>query len=70
MRVMPQRLALREVSDAQDSTADDIYTVGRAEIGAISHQAVYDALAALTDKGLLRRIEPAWVVGSLRKPGG
>ena len=34
-------------------------TVVRAEIGAISRQAVYDALAALTDKGLLRRIQPA-----------
>ena len=31
----------------------------RAEIGAISRQAVYDALGALTDKGLLRRIQPA-----------
>jgi Fe2+ or Zn2+ uptake regulation protein len=39
--------------------ADDIYTVVRAEIGAISRQAVYDTLAALTDKGLFRRIQPA-----------
>jgi Fur family transcriptional regulator, stress-responsive regulator len=31
----------------------------RGEIGAISVQAVYDALAALTENGLLRRIEPA-----------
>jgi Fur family transcriptional regulator, stress-responsive regulator len=31
----------------------------RAEIGTISRQAVYDALGALTDKGLLRRIQPA-----------
>src|SRR4051794_4358876 len=60
MRVTAQRLAvLRAVSDRQHSTADDIYTVIRAEIGAISRQAVYDALAALTDKGVFRRIEPA-----------
>jgi Fur family ferric uptake transcriptional regulator len=31
----------------------------RSEIGAISLQAVYDALATLTDKGIIRRIQPA-----------
>ena len=31
----------------------------RGEIGSISVQAVYDALTALTEKGLLRRIQPA-----------
>ncbi len=60
MHVTAQRLAvLRAVSDRPHSTADDVYTVVRAEIGAISRQAVYDALAALTDKGLFRRIQPA-----------
>jgi len=60
MHVTAQRLAvLQAVSDGPHSTADDICTVARAEIGAISRQAVYDALATLTDKGLLRRIEPA-----------
>ena len=60
MHVTAQRLAvLRAVSDGPHRTADDIYTAVRAEIGAISRQAVYDALAALTDKGLLRRIQPA-----------
>jgi Fur family transcriptional regulator, stress-responsive regulator len=60
LHVTAQRLAvLQAVSDRPHSTADDIYKVVRAEIGAISHQAVYDALAALTDKGLFRRIQPA-----------
>ncbi|MBW3548225.1 MAG: transcriptional repressor [Actinobacteria bacterium] len=60
MHVTTQRLAvLGAVSDRPHSTADDIYTVVRAEIGAISRQTVYDALAALTDKGLFRRIQPA-----------
>jgi Fur family ferric uptake transcriptional regulator len=60
LHVTAQRLAvLRAVSDRPHRTADDIYTVVRAEIGAISRQAVYDALGALTDKGLLRRIQPA-----------
>lgn len=31
----------------------------RAEIGAISRQAVYDALRVLAEKGLIRRIQPA-----------
>ncbi len=60
MQVTAQRLAvLRAVSDRTHSTTDEIYNVVRAEIGAISRQAVYDALAALTEKGLLRRIQPA-----------
>jgi Fur family ferric uptake transcriptional regulator len=60
MHVTAQRLAvLRALSDVSHRTADDIYTAVRAEIGAISRQAVYDALAALTDRGLLRRIQPA-----------
>src|ERR687886_1690235 len=60
MQVTAQRLAVvRAVSERPHSTADDIYTVVRAGIGAISRQAVYDALAALTEKGLVRRIQPA-----------
>ncbi len=60
LHVTAQRLAvLRAVSDRPHSTADDIDKVVRAEIGAISHQAVYDALGALSEKGLLRRIQPA-----------
>jgi Fur family ferric uptake transcriptional regulator len=58
--VTAQRLAvLRAVSDRSHSTADDIDKVVRAEIGAVSRQAVYDALGVLTDKGLIRRIQPA-----------
>jgi len=60
LQVTAQRLAvLRAVSDRSHSTADDIDKVVRAQIGAISRQAVYDALAVLTEKGLLRRIQPA-----------
>ena len=51
LQVTAQRLAvLRAVSDRPHSTADDIDNVVRAEIGAISRQAVYDALGALTDR--------------------
>jgi Fe2+ or Zn2+ uptake regulation protein len=60
LQVTAQRLAvLRAASDRPHRTADDIYTAVRAQIGAISRQAVYDALGILTDKGLLRRIQPA-----------
>ena len=60
MQVTAQRLAvLRAVSERPHSTAADIDVAVRAEIGAISLQAVYDALGALSDKGIIRRIEPA-----------
>lgn len=60
LQVTAQRLAvLRAGSDLPHSTADDIYTAVRAQIGSISRQAVYDAVTALTDRGLFRRIQPA-----------
>ncbi len=60
LRVTAQRLAvLRAVSDEPHATADAVAETVRGEIGSISVQAVYDALAALTEKGLLRRIQPA-----------
>ena len=59
LRVTSQRLAvLRAAAGQPHATADDISDVVRAEIGSVSRQAVYDALAALTEKGLLRRIQP------------
>ncbi len=60
VRVTAQRLAVhRAVSQQPHSTADGVAEAVRADIGAISHQAVYDALAALVDAGLMRRIQPA-----------
>jgi Fur family ferric uptake transcriptional regulator len=60
LQVTAQRLAvLRAVSRCPHGTADDIEELVRSEIGAISRQAVYDALGVLTDKGLIRRIQPA-----------
>jgi len=50
---------LRAVSERPHSSADEIHAIVTAELGTISKQAVYDALAALTDKGLVRRIQPA-----------
>ncbi len=60
LQVTAQRLAvLRTVSTRPHSTADDIDKAVRADIGAVSRQAVYDALGVLTEKGVLRRIQPA-----------
>jgi Fur family ferric uptake transcriptional regulator len=60
LRVTAQRLAiLQAVGEAPHSTADAVAEVVRAELGSISVQAVYDALATLTEHGLLRRIQPA-----------
>ena len=58
--VTAQRLAvLRAVSARPHVTADAVTEDVRADIGTISRQAVYDALGVLTEKGLLRRIQPA-----------
>ena len=60
VQVTAQRLAvLRAVSERPHGTAADVEAAARAEIGAISPQAVYDALGTLTDKGIIRRIQPA-----------
>ena len=58
--VTAQRIAVLEaVSTQPHGTADVIAGAVRADIGAISRQAVYDSLATLADKGLIRRIQPA-----------
>jgi Fe2+ or Zn2+ uptake regulation protein len=60
LQVTAQRLAvLRAASARAHGTADDIVGAVRAQLGAVSRQAVYDALAVFTDKGLVRRIQPA-----------
>jgi len=60
VQVTAQRLAvLRVVASRPHATTDEIEDLVRAEIGAVSRQAVYDALGTLTDKGLIRRIQPA-----------
>jgi Fur family ferric uptake transcriptional regulator len=60
IQVTAQRLAvLRAVAGQPHITADGVAEVVRAEIGAISLQSVYDALAVLVAEGLIRRIQPA-----------
>jgi Fur family ferric uptake transcriptional regulator len=60
LQVTAQRLAvLRAVTDHPHCTADNVAEAVRAEIGAISRQAVYDALRQLTETRLVRRIQLA-----------
>jgi Fur family transcriptional regulator, stress-responsive regulator len=60
LRVTAQRLAvLRAVSAEPHVTADTVAETVRAEIGSISLQTVYDALGALVDVDMIRRIQPA-----------
>jgi len=54
-----QRLAvLRAVANSPHITADGVVALAQGDIGAISRQAVYDALGVLVNKGLIRRIQP------------
>jgi Fe2+ or Zn2+ uptake regulation protein len=58
--VTAQRLAVMRAALRQPhSTADEIAGDVRGEIGTISRQAVYNVLGLLSEKGLLRRIQPA-----------
>jgi len=60
LQVTALRLAvLRAVGAAPHTTADAVIAAVRAELGTVSRQGAYDALASLADAGLLRRIEPA-----------
>ncbi|MEZ0342368.1 Fur family transcriptional regulator [Mycobacterium sp. pV006] len=60
LRVTRPRLAvLAELHENPHSGVDAIAAGARQRIGSLSTQAVYDVLYALTEAGLLRRVEPA-----------
>ena len=60
LRVTRPRLAvLATVYDHPHTDTDTVIRLVRADLGAVSHQAVYDVLRVLTEAGLLRRIQPA-----------
>jgi Fur family ferric uptake transcriptional regulator len=59
LRVTRPRLAvLTAVHDRPHADTDSIIGAVRADLGEVSHQAVYDVLRALTEAGLLRRFQP------------
>ena len=60
LRVTRPRIAvLAAVYDHPHADTDRIIGIARANLGELSHQAVYDVLRALTTAGLVRRIQPA-----------
>lgn len=59
LRVTSPRVAvLRAVHSHPHANTDSIISVVRGNLGGVSHQAVYDVLRALTEAGLVRRIQP------------
>lgn len=59
LQVTAQRLAIMEAVTARPhATAEELTEIVRDKIGSISRQAVYDSVAVLADKRLIRRIQP------------
>ena len=64
LRVTRPRLAvLRAVRRHPHADTGSLLAAVRVEEPGVSHQAVYDVLGALTEAGLVRRIQPAGSVG-------
>ncbi|GHJ43788.1 transcriptional repressor [Catellatospora sp. TT07R-123] len=60
LRVTRHRLAvLAALRDRPHIDTETVIALVRAEHPAVSHQTVYDVLRALTEAGLVRRIQPA-----------
>ncbi|WP_275693438.1 Fur family transcriptional regulator [Nocardioides sp. TF02-7] len=60
LRVTRPRLAVLDaVHSHPHADTDTVIGAVRERLGEVSHQAVYDVLRALTDAGLVRRIQPA-----------
>jgi Fe2+ or Zn2+ uptake regulation protein len=60
LRITRPRLAvLAAVREHPHADTYSIIDSARAELGTVSRQAIYDVLNALTDAGLLRRIQPS-----------
>ena len=60
LRVTRPRLAVLDAVHAHPhASTDSIIRAARRDLPDVSHQAVYDVLRALTDAGLVRRIQPA-----------
>jgi Fur family ferric uptake transcriptional regulator len=60
LRVTRPRLAVLDAVHAHPhADTDSIIQAARRDLPVVSHQAVYDVLRALTDAGLVRRIQPS-----------
>ena len=60
LQVTAQRIAVYgAVHKNPHSMADEIHQAVKDDLGAVSRQAIYDALNMMADNGLIRRIQPA-----------
>ena len=60
LQVTAQRLAvLRAVAERPHGTASEVAEGVRSEIGTISRQSVHDTLTLLSERDIIRRIQPA-----------
>ncbi|WP_082563886.1 Fur family transcriptional regulator [Nocardioides sp. Root140] len=60
LRVTKPRLAVLDaIGSRPHADTNGVLAAVRVELPAVSHQAVYDCLNALTEAGMLRRIQPA-----------
>jgi Fur family ferric uptake transcriptional regulator len=60
LRVTRPRVAVLDaVHEHPHADTDSLIRAARRRLPEVSHQAVYDVLRALTDSGLVRRIQPA-----------
>ncbi len=63
LRVTQPRLAvLAALRQRPHVDTETVIEAVRAQLGTVSHQAIYDVLRVLTDAGLVRRIQPAGTV--------
>jgi Fe2+ or Zn2+ uptake regulation protein len=63
LRVTRPRVAVLLAAHSHPhADTESIMAAARADLGEVSHQAVYDVLRALTGAGLLRRIQPSGTV--------
>ncbi|HST80399.1 MAG TPA: Fur family transcriptional regulator [Kineosporiaceae bacterium] len=67
---LPRVAVLAALRDHPHVDTDTVITLVRAEHPAVSHQAVYDVLRALTNAGLVRRIQPAGVTARYESRAG
>ena len=60
LSVTAQRIAVAEVvEELPHATADEVVSVVKGRLGAVSKQAVYSVLGVFVEKGIVRRIQPS-----------
>ncbi len=58
----PRTAVLAALRSLPHVDTETVISAVRGELGTVSHQAIYDVLRALTDAGLVRRIQPAGAI--------